>query len=359
LTGTGITFSSTTDATSSGSQSLSITDAGTTIFSGGVGGAHSLSTLMIVGTSGGSTDINGGVVKSTGTQTYNNPVLLSTNTSPVLTGVGVSFNSTIDGSADLTVSDSVTTTFAGRIGNGTPLKSISTDAAGNSVINTDIIKTTGAQNYYDNLTFGNTVALPAGSTVTLTAGSAVSFGGTVGGANNIVIIGNAVFGNGTGDTVNLTGSAYLSVSGASTFNTSQINTAGAQTYTGAVTLGAATNLSGVNIRFSSFVDGGWDLTVTDSGTTSFLGKVGNTNPLTSLTTDVAGITDINGGLVKTTGTQRYNDVVVLSADTVLTTTTAGSIIFGQTVDSQAGRGYNLTLNTASAGVATFTGAAGS
>jgi len=54
--------------------------------------------------------------------------------------------------------------------------------------------------------------------------------------------------------------------------------------------------------------------------------------LTSLTTDAPGSTAINGGSVRTTGAQTYNDAVSLGADTTLTSTGGGNIAFVSTVD---------------------------
>ena len=49
-----------------------------------------------------------------------------------------------------------------------------------------------------------------------------------------------------------------------------------------------------------------------------MGGGSNTTALTSLTTDAAGSTQINGGSVRTTANQTYNDSVTLAADTTLT-----------------------------------------
>ena len=54
--------------------------------------------------------------------------------------------------------------------------------------------------------------------------------------------------------------------------------------------------------------------------------------LASLTTDVPGETDLNGGVVNTIGPQTYNDPVLLTADTVLTSQFGGDITFASTVD---------------------------
>jgi len=98
--------------------------------------------------------------------------------------------------------------------------------------------------------------------------------------------------------------------------------------------------------------------VNTAGTTTFGEAVGNTTPLTSLTTGTLGTTDINGGAVYA-GTQTYNDPVVLSATTVLAQDNADAgataVIFWQTVDSaSAGTPENLTIYS-QAGTVTVNG----
>src|SRR5262249_56388096 len=94
------------------------------------------------------------------------------------------------------------------------------------------------------------------------------------------------------------------------------------------------------------------LAVNTARKTTFNGAVGNSTALTSLTTDATGTTDINGGIVKTTGDQTYNDAVVLSKDAALTSTAAGNVTFNTTVDGN----HSLTVNTS--GLTTFNGAVG-
>ena len=61
-----------------------------------------------------------------------------------------------------------------------------------------------------------------------------------------------------------------------------------------------------------------NLTVTASGSTTFKSPVGGIKALTSLTTDAAGSTQIDGGAVTTTADQMYHDTVTLKQDTTLT-----------------------------------------
>jgi len=50
-----------------------------------------------------------------------------------------------------------------------------------------------------------------------------------------------------------------------------------------------------NVTFGNTVDGTQSLTVNTAGVTAFLGAVGSSSPLTSVTTDAAGTTALNGG----------------------------------------------------------------
>jgi hypothetical protein len=71
----------------------------------------------------------------------------------------------------------------------------------------------------------------------------------------------------------------LSVSGTSAINTTAVTTSGAQTYTGAATLGADTTLTGAGITLGSTLqsDGtARSLSINDSATTTFNGAVGGT-----------------------------------------------------------------------------------
>ena len=113
-----------------------------------------------------------------------------------------------------------------------------------------------------------------------------------------------------------------------------------------------TSLSGGNISFANTVDGAFALTANTAGVTAFNGAVGGRTALASLTTDAPGTTDLNGGVVNTSGVQTYNDPVLLTANTVLTSLSGGDITFASTVDGA----FALTANTA--GVTAFNGAVG-
>jgi mucin-19 len=227
----------------------------------------------------GTTGINTNVLTTSGTQGYSGAVTVAN--SPVLTGTNVTFSSTVNGAAALTVNASGATTFTGAVGTGTQLTSLTTDAAGTTLINGGSVSTSGVQTYNDNVTLGATAT-------TLTASTATFNGTLAGGTNSLAVAGNAVFGDSGADTVN--GLTTLSVSGTTGINTNVLTTSGAQTYTGAVTLANSPVLTGAGITFSNTVNGAANLTVTDSLTTIFGGAVGGSTALSSLTTDAAGTT---------------------------------------------------------------------
>jgi len=346
-TGTGaITFENTIN----GGVNLTLTGSGLTTLNGQVGGAAELTSFTVDG--GGNTLINSAGVATSGNQTYNDNVQLGVASVTVASsGSGaISFNGTVTGPAALTANTAGTTTFAGTVGVGSPLQSVTTDAAGTTAINGGIVTTTGTQTYNDNVTLG------ANTTLT---GSSVTFGGTVdattAGVESLTITGNAVFGDSAGDFVGATTALeFVTVSGTTTFNAGNasdtVTTAGLQTYTGAVTLGADTTLTSTgagNITFSSTVNGAFNLAVNTAGNTTFSGAV----TTTSVTTDAGGTTLINGGTVATTAAQTYNDAVVLGANTTLTATT---VTFNGTVDAAAAGAQSLAIT----GNAIFGDAAG-
>lgn len=117
----------------------------------------------------------------------------------------------------------------------------------------------------------------------------------------------------------------------------KISTSGSQTYNGAVSLNADTNLSTTSssaITFKNTVDGKKDLTIDSAGgDVTFTGDLGSTAPLGQVTLLGTGTTTyggkvsaaslstttgtnlINGGSIKTSGDQTYNGALVLGADT--------------------------------------------
>jgi hypothetical protein len=254
--------------------------------------------------------------------------------------VNIGFGSTVQSNGTnrrLSINDGGTTTLAGAVGGtglaGDKLASLSTDAAGTTAINGGSVSTTGTQ------TYGGAVSLGADTTLSgvgITLGSTVKSNGT---ARSLTIndsgattLTGAIGGTGTaGDKL---ASLTTDAAGSTALNGATVLTTGTQTYGDAVTLGADTTLTGAGITLSSTVQSNGtnrSLTINDSGATTLTGAIGGTTTseaLTSLTTDAAGSTALNGATVLTTGTQTYGDAVTLGTDTTLTgstVTTQGSV----------------------------------
>ncbi len=208
-----------------------------------------------------------------------------------------------------------------------------------------------------NITITGTIEDDVANTtgLTLRAGTAgnidlqMAVGGTVAPASLTVISAlTARFGG----AVTTAGAQNVTATTIQTNGTHQ-TTNSAITFTGNVTLQNATilNAGAGNITVTGTVNGAFTLAANSTGATTFGGAVGGTTALTSLTTDAGGTTAINGGAVTTTGAQTYNDPVTLGAAvTTLTSTGAGAITFGNTVNGASA----LTVNTA--GATTFGGA---
>ena len=92
----------------------------------------------------------------------------------------------------LTVNASGTTTFGGTVGNNQELASLTTDAAGDSVVNNDVT-TSGNQTYNDSLVTASGITLTAG---TVGINTRLSPGGDTG-VGSLSVHGNLTFGPGS------------------------------------------------------------------------------------------------------------------------------------------------------------------
>ena len=429
LSGSTLTFASTVD---SGAVASSVTITGNAVFDGPVGSNASLIALAVSGT----TDINGGSVLTTGTQTYTGAVTLSAPTTLTTTNSAVLFGSTVDNATATAESLAVVagtggTTFTGAVGGGAngaiaalsitgtgnalddavfkaAVKAASLNVAGTTDLNGGTVTTTGTQTYTGAVVlsantvltttnsavlFGSTVdnAAATAESLTVAAGTGgTTFTGALGGGANGAI--GALSMTGTGNAADdavfkaAVSAASVSVTGKSDLNGATVTTSGTQTYTGAVILSTNTTLTTTNsaVLFGSTVD---NATATaeslkvaaGTGGATFTGVVGGgadgaiaalsitgtgnavddavfKAAVNAASLNVAGTTDLNGSTVTTTGTQTYTGAVVLSANTVLTTTNS-AVLFGSTIDNSTTTAYSLTV-AAGTGGTTFTGAVG-
>ena len=358
LTGVNVRFTNTlNDDATAGNAKLTVNASGDTTFDQAVGGLQALSSLTT--DAAGTTQLDGGLVRTTGDQTYQDAVTLGSDAT--LTGVNVTFGRTLDGggvagNANLTVNASGVTTFGQAVGGLQALTSLTTDAGGSTQLDGGLMRTTGDQRYQDAVTLG------ADATLT---GLNVSFTGTLndgGAAGNASLTVNAggvtTFGQAVGGVQALT-SLTTDAAGTTQVNGGEVRTVGDQTYQDAVTLGADATLTGVNVRFTNTLNddataGNAKLTVNASGDTTFDQAVGGLQALSSLTTDAAGTTQLDGGLVRTTGDQTYQDAVTLGSNATLT---GVNVTFGRTLDD-GGVAGNASLTVNAGGVTTFGQAVG-
>jgi filamentous hemagglutinin family protein len=200
--------------------------------------------------------------------------------------------------------------------------------------------------------FNSPVLLATGPIAVTTHDGAVNFNDTVNGAQALTVnagTGTTTFGAAVGGTTALT-SVTTDAGGTTALNGGTVHTTGAQTYNDAVTLGAGTTLTGVDVQFGGTLDGAHALTVNDSGATTFAGIVGGGTALSSLVTDAAGSVVMNAASVTTTGAQTYNDAMTLGADVSFT---GIGVAFNGTIDGAHG----LTAHAGS-GSAQFNAAVG-
>ncbi len=202
------------------------------------------------------------------------------------------------------------------------------------------------------ITFTGPVALATGPIAVTTNNAAITFAGTVNGAEALSVnagSGTTTFAAAVGGTTPLT-SLTTGASGVTAISGGSIQTSGAQSYDDAVTLGAATTLTGVNVQFAGTLNGAYALAVNDSGTTAFSGVVGGIAPLVSITTDAPGSVDVNTTAITTSGAQTYHENMTLGANASF----GGlGLTFGGTVDGA----YALAANAGS-GALQFVGAVG-
>ena len=100
LTGVNVTFASTLRSTTDGEDALIVNASGLTTFNGAVGD-NSQRLASLTTDAAGTTAINGGSVNTSGDQTYNDAVTLNaTGNSTTLTGVNVTFASTLRSTTD-------------------------------------------------------------------------------------------------------------------------------------------------------------------------------------------------------------------------------------------------------------------
>lgn len=298
----------------------------------------SVSTPLTYLTVNGATTITGigGEIRTSGTQTYNSAVTLDQNVDMISSAGSIIFANTLNGQRALTLNANSSVTFGGAVGGTDALSSLNVTGATN--FNGGSIRTSGAQTYNSAITLGSN------TTITNTGANNVIFNSTINGSHNLSIdnAGTTRFNGAVGAITPLT-SFLGSNNGIIEINGGTLATSGAQTYSNnTTTIGAAAILSGVNITFNSIFRSAnatnFDITINDSGTTTFNAAVGG-QAFSSFTTDAAGTTVLNGGSIATTGNLTINDTLSLGATNAFLSSTTGNINLA-TVN---GNGIGLTI----------------
>lgn len=381
------------NGTVNGSQNLTTSNSATTTFAGAVGNTTALSSFTSL--AAGLLNIDGGTFRTSGAQTFNNTVVIGAST--IMTGVNLTFNSFLRSKAAtnqaLTINDSGTTTFNNVVG-GVAFSSLTTDAAGSTVINTSGITTTG------NLTLNDAVTLGTNTTLTSTTGD-VRLANSVNGAGFGLTISNAgasssISGilSGIGTTLTKSGNGTLTLSNAAnsysgntiinsgTLSAASIANSGSNSalgsgssisIAGGGTLSITGGTTSSNRDFSIGTGGGTISNTVAAGTMTLSGNIDNGgNALTVSTgtnTILSGIVSGAGSFTKTgssnltlSGANTYSGATTLSSGvtTVTNATGLGSTAAGTTVNSsgildiQTAIGNEaVTLNTSTPGTATL------
>lgn len=299
---------------------------------------------------GGTLAINGGLIDTTGTQSYGERAVFSTDT--VLKGSTVSLLDGGDGKHDLTIDGNAV--LKGPLGANDPLASLT--VTGNATLGAGSIVTDGEQSYQGNVTVGGNVSVTSrqgdigfdravdgghGLTVVANQGE-VTFSGPVGQGSRLGDLKVSAAGDIVLDGPVRAASVQTGGNGDVLINGGSVDTTGLQQYSQHVILsGVDTTLTGANVQLKAGVDGTQpgQQGLVIVGNADIQGDVGATTPLRSVA--VTGTTTLGGGKTHTTGDQVYNGAVTLKGDRDLTSDT-GSVILGSKLDG--GNGNNLNVN---------------
>jgi hypothetical protein len=117
--------------------------------------------------------------------------------------------------------------------------------------------------------------------------------------------------------------------------------------------------AGNDVTFFSTVDElagatGSNLTVNADGVTRFNGKIGGTAAIDGLTTNADGSTELEANITTDNGSVTFNDAVLLTNNVTITNTSATSVDFNDTLDSDINE-HNTLIVTAAAAQVVFDG----
>ena len=319
---------------------------GTNTYSGGTtvnGGTLAVSSNANLGAASGALTLDGGTLENTASLALNRTLKLGASGGTLLTDAGtrLTLAGMTSGSGGLTQSGAGSLILAGDVSTGG-------DQAynGNVLLGNDVSLTSSNGSVRFSSTVDNADATARALTVNAGNGS-ISFGGAVGGGANGSLASLAT-------TSKLFGAQALSIAGGLSVTTTA----------GDIVQGGAFHVGGM----SDFAAGSHAITLTAAdnqfgGAVSLTGgatQITSNGALTlgavnasSLTAGATGNAVTLDGDITTSGSQAYDDAVILGADAALASTGGGNIAFASTVDG----GHGLGVSTS--GGVSFDGAVGS
>ncbi len=233
----GITLDGSIDDAAAGTNALTLNSAGTVVIQGELGGTNPLAGLSM--DAGGTTRIEGGLMATTGDQTYMDAVMLAGDTEFVADAAStIRFGSTLGGGVTaraLTITGAGAR-FDGTVGGAANLLS-SLSAGADVLINASQVITSGNQDYAGDVSLGADSSL---------SGVALSFDSDIiGVGHSLTLNGSATIGDAAADSVS--GLSALTVNGSVELYAGSVATgAGGQAYGGSLTLHSDVALSAAN-----------------------------------------------------------------------------------------------------------------
>lgn len=328
---------------------LVVSAAGTTTFSGAIGNTAAIESLT--SNNGGTTEVNGNITVVNNIQ-FDDAVVLTSSISITSNADDITFNSTVDAAnaanEQLTLTASMgDILFAGDVGTtelgGLTISDVQSVTSNGDIRSGFITQTSGA----GTTAFNGAVSTSTSAGIDLT-GNEFTFG-DLAGVDDVTTTGAG--------TVTISNSGQLTINSNANFVlTGEFNQLGGGnvaigadlsttdddvTFTNNVDLIDMVSIStGIgNVLFTSAVDDDGvmgtnsDLTITANGTTRFNATVGTSDALDSLTLTGGGLAELEGD-VTTVNDITIDDAIVLTNSIVITSTT-GSVFFNSTVDSEA------------------------
>jgi hypothetical protein len=265
-----------------------------------------------------------------------------------------------DGGIDIGAGTAATFTLTSLSANASAGNSIQLDsaAAGPQITTTGTVGPTA-----NGMMFNGALSLSQNTTLNADHGGGVDFASAsdhnVGNENSLAVTAGGAVTVGGGGFFTL---QDFTITAAAIDLNGSVVVDGSQTYNGPVLLGVDVVLVNSGTTFNGTVDSApgssqFDLTINSNGPVAFAGNIGANNAINRLTLSLDRPVVFTGAtLVDTIGDQSYTGPVTLGNDLALISS-SGSVGFGSTVDSSAGKTFSLTV-AASTGTASFGGAVG-